>query len=106
MGYMSDSISSDEEYCGNNGEEFRKSILNNKYLLIDKIGYGSYSSVWLAFCIFDKIYYAIKIQNNEDYIEGIMELKILKKIKELNDDYTIKLHDAFEVNKIEESIVK
>ena len=103
---MSESISSDEEYCGNNGEEFRKSILNNKYLLIDKIGYGSYSSVWLAFCIFDRKYYAIKIQNNEDYIEGIMELKILKKIKELNDEYTIKLHEAFEINKIEESIVK
>ena len=29
------SISSDDEYYGDNGEEFRGSILNNKYALID-----------------------------------------------------------------------
>ena len=63
----SNSLSSDDEYYGDNGEEFRGSILNNKYALIDKIGYGSYSSVWLAYCINDDVFYAIKIQNFEDY---------------------------------------
>ena len=77
------SISSDEEYCGDNGEEFREEILNSKYALIEKIGYGSYSSVWLAYSIPDDNYYAIKIQNCEDYDEGVFELRILRKIKEL-----------------------
>ena len=45
------SLSSDDEYYGNNGEEFRGSVLNNRYCLIDKIGYGSYSSVWAAYSI-------------------------------------------------------
>ena len=33
------SLSSDDEYYGDNGEEFRGSVLNNNYTLIDKIGY-------------------------------------------------------------------
>ena len=63
----SESLSSDDEYYGDNGEEFRNSILNNNYALIERIGYGSYSSVWLSYSINDDEYYAIKIQNNEDY---------------------------------------
>lgn len=100
--YDSDaSLSSDDEYYGDNGEEFRSSILNNKYCLIDKIGYGSYSSVWLAYCINDNKFYAIKIQNAEDYDEGLMELKILRKIKELNNQKLINLVEGFEVVKKE-----
>ena len=93
------SLSSDDEYYGDNGEEFRGSILNNKYALIDKIGYGSYSSVWLAYSISDNKYYAIKIQNSEDYDEGLVELRILRKIKELNNDKMIHMIEGFEVIK-------
>jgi len=95
----STSLSSDDEYYGDNGEEFRGAILNNKYALIDKIGYGSYSSVWLAYCINDDKYYAIKIQNNEDYDEGLIELKILRKINELRNNNLIKLIEGFEITK-------
>ena len=42
------SISSDDEYYGNNGDEFNNELLNKKYLLIKKIGYGAFSSVWLS----------------------------------------------------------
>jgi serine/threonine-protein kinase SRPK3 len=93
------SVSSDEEYCGDNGEEFREEILNSKYALIEKIGYGSYSSVWLAYSIPDDKYYAIKIQNCEDYDEGVFELRILRKIKELKNDYMINIIDGFEIIK-------
>ena len=95
------SLSSDDEYYGDNGEEFRGSILNNKYALIDKIGYGSYSSVWLAYSINDNKYYAIKIQNAEDYDEGVLELRILRKIKELNNEKMIHMIEGFEVIKRE-----
>ena len=93
------SISSDEEYCGDNGEEFREEILNSKYALIEKIGYGSYSSVWLAYSIPDDNYYAIKIQNCEDYDEGVFELRILRKIKELKNKYMINIIEGFEIIK-------
>ena len=93
------SISSDEEYCGDNGEEFREEILNSKYALIEKIGYGSYSSVWLAYSITDDNYYAIKIQNCEDYDEGVFELRILRKIKELKNKYMINIIEGFEIIK-------
>jgi serine/threonine-protein kinase SRPK3 len=93
------SYSSDEEYCGDNGEEFREEILNSKYALIERIGYGSYSSVWLAYSIPDDNYYAIKIQNCEDYDEGVFELRILRKIKEIKNNYMINIIDGFEIIK-------
>ena len=108
--YNSDaSLSSDDEYYGDNGEEFRNSVLNNRYCLIDKIGYGSYSSVWLAYSISDNVFYAIKIQNAEDYEDGLEELKILRRIKELNNDNLIRLVEGFEIikkDKIKKKIKK
>ena len=93
------SFSSDDEYYGYNGEEFRNEILKNNYCLIEKIGYGSFSSVWLAYSYCNNNYYAIKIQNNEDYEDGISELHFLKKIKKLKNDNFIKLIDSFEISK-------
>ena len=101
MSRSSNSESSDDEYYGDNGEEFRSSILNNKYTLIEKIGFGSYSSVWLSYCISDNNYYAIKIQNSEDYEEGVMELNILNKIKKYKSEYLINIVEGFEVVKKE-----
>lgn len=90
------SLSSDDEYYGDNGEQFRGDILYNKYALIEKIGYGSYSSVWLVYHIQNNKYYAMKIQNSEDYDEGIEEIKILKKIKKYNNKNLINLIECFE----------
>lgn len=53
----------------------------NKYNVIAELGHGSYSIVWLVYCIEDNNFYAMKVQNPEDYDEGIDEIKILKKIK-------------------------
>ena len=99
MSKSSTTESSDDEYYGDNGEEFRSNILNNKYALIEKIGFGSYSSVWLAYCIFDNKYYAVKIQNSEDYDEGIEELNILNKIKSIDSNYLINIVEGFEIVK-------
>jgi serine/threonine-protein kinase SRPK3 len=103
------SLSSDDEYYGDNGEEFRGNILNGpkgRYALIDKIGNGAYSSVWLAFNCERNKYYAIKIQNSEDYIEGKSELKILKKILELNNNNLIQLVDDFIIEKTKKKEVR
>tara|TARA_B100000886_G_scaffold298398_1_gene226500 strand:- start:513 stop:1877 length:1365 start_codon:yes stop_codon:yes gene_type:complete len=92
-------MSSDDEYYGDNGEEFRGTILNNNYTLIEKIGFGSYSSVWLAYSIAREKYFAVKIQNCEDYEEGLEELKFLKRIKELKNNNFINLVEGFEITK-------
>ena len=101
-----DSLSSDDEYYGDNGEQFRGEIINNKYALIEKIGYGSYSSVWLVFNIVNTNYYAMKIQNSEDYDEGLEEMKILKKIKLYNNENLINLEESFEYVKKENIKIK
>lgn len=95
------SLSSDDEYYGDNGEQFRGEIIHSKYALIEKIGYGSYSSVWLVFNIQNEKYFAMKIQNSEDYEEGVEEMKILKKLKFFSNKNIINLEESFEYVKKE-----
>ena len=64
-----------------------------EYNIIKLIGRGSYSGVWLGFCISDSKFYAIKIQNPEDYKDGVEEINILKKLPV--DDHILKLKKCF-----------
>ena len=50
------------------------------YNVLVELGRGSYSRVWLVYCIVDSKYYAMKVQNPDDYTEGKDEINILKKI--------------------------
>ena len=75
------SNSSDSDQLSDKFYSFEGEILE-EYNIIKLIGRGSYSGVWLAFCISDLKYYAIKIQNPEDYNDGIEEIIEL----ELNDE--------------------
>ena len=68
-------------------------IINN-YNVIIELGHGSYSRVWLVYCINDSKFYAMKVQNPEDYEEGIEEVNILKKIPP-DEIYINKLRDSF-----------
>ena len=54
-------------------------ILEN-YNIITELGSGAYSRVWLGFNMQDNKYYAIKVQNSDDYEDGKDEINILKKI--------------------------
>ncbi len=54
-------------------------ILEN-YNIITELGSGAYSRVWLGFNVQDNKYYAIKVQNSDDYEDGKDEINILKKI--------------------------
>ena len=71
--------------------------------MIKRIGYGSYSSVWLAYKLNNNNksnnIYAIKIHNTEDIKEGLKEIKIYKKFKELNIPNIIHCIDEFVINK-------
>lgn len=55
-------------------------ILNDNYVLIKKIGEGTFASVWLCFDFNKKIYYAMKIFTHENHEFGENELQILKMI--------------------------
>ena len=68
------------------GDEHKGCILNGRYILLHKIGIGAFSSVWLGYYINDPnkiFYYALKVQNQDDYNDGLKEINILEKIKKL-----------------------
>src|SRR6202012_3257444 len=70
-------------------------ILNKKYIMIKKLGYGSYASVWMGFDILDKKFYAVKIHNSEDYNAGKEETNIIKKLNTSKCKHIINLIDSF-----------
>ena len=67
-----------------------------KYTLLKKIGYGSYSSVWMAKTDdLELKYCAIKIHNIEDFNEGVKEIKVYKKLNKLKTPNIISIIDDF-----------
>lgn len=49
-------------------------IIDSKYVLLKKLGWGHFSTVWLAFKFSDKQLYALKMQKSaEKYIESAFE---------------------------------
>jgi serine/threonine protein kinase len=96
----SSDVSSDSSDCidKTKGDENLGIILNGKYVLIEKIGYGTFSSVWLAYKFEDisgKHFYAIKVQHPEDYEDGMKEATYLEKIKKLNCPNIIYMYETF-----------
>jgi len=75
----SENISTTEKQIDLSGE-----IIKN-YNIIYELGSGAFSTVWLAFNINDNNYYAIKVQNSDDYEDGKEEIKILTKIGNSNE---------------------
>lgn len=87
-----------EETRGSEYYDFEGSVLN-KYNIIQEIGRGSYSTVWLGYNIENSKYYAIKIYNPIDYKSGYNENKLMKRIPEhttinnLIEDFVYKRDD-------------
>ena len=71
----------------------------NKYNIIEEIGRGGYSIVWLGFNIQDNNYYAIKVKF-DDFEEGKDEITIIKK---LNHKNITKLVDYFVEERFDEN---
>jgi serine/threonine-protein kinase SRPK3 len=86
-----ESITSSEDDNKYNLHNLKGDILN-KYNIIEEIGRGGYSIVWLGFNIQNNNFYAIKVQNSDDYEEGLDEIRIIKK---LNHKNITKLVDYF-----------
>lgn len=73
------SDSSDEDTSQFENLDLNLSILNN-YNIIYELGRGSFSIVWLAFNINDKKFYALKVQNPNEYDDGLDEISFVKKL--------------------------
>lgn len=93
-------MSSSDESCSSSSDQVIESEQTNyegkvigDYNIIKKIGHGSYSSVWLAFNISNSQYYALKIQNPEDYEDGISEIKTLKSL--VKNENILDLKESF-----------
>jgi serine/threonine protein kinase len=56
-------------------------VFNNKFILIKKLGKGSYCSVWLAYNFNDNYFLALKIYNRCDYDRGKKELSVFDELK-------------------------
>lgn len=56
-------------------------ILKNKYILIKKLGHGSFATVWSAYNQSNKKLFAIKIHNTADFNSGKLEDELLRKFK-------------------------
>lgn len=64
-----------------------------KYNILCELGRGSFSIVWLAYCIENSKYYAIKVQHPNEYKEGLNENEFVKKLP--NSDLFNKLIEDF-----------
>jgi serine/threonine-protein kinase SRPK3 len=70
-------------------------VLNSKYVLIDTIGSGSFSNIWLAFDYIGNKCYAIKIHLEGYYEVAEGELHILKNLKKNNSSCINNMVDSF-----------
>ncbi len=79
--YYSDSDSMDSE---DNNIEWSGKVINNKYIILNKIGSGSYCSVWNAYDIDTQNIYALKIYKEDDTEHAEIEVNIMNTIKKFN----------------------
>ena len=76
--------------------DFKGTVLKKRYVLIYKLGSGSFSTVWLSYDIHTSKYYAIKMQNPDDYYNGEQEVELFKKFKSKECPYINVLVDSFD----------
>jgi serine/threonine-protein kinase SRPK3 len=78
------SSSSDGNIDNNNNLELEGKIIRN-YNVIYELGRGAYSIVWLVYSIVNNKYYALKVQDPDDFNDGMQEVLFVKKLpKNLN----------------------
>lgn len=56
----------------------------DKYNILTELGKGMYSIVWLAYCIENKKYYAIKVQHPDSYKDGLKENAFVKSLPNMS----------------------
>ncbi|PYI20349.1 kinase domain protein [Aspergillus violaceofuscus CBS 115571] len=77
-------------------------ILNTRYQVVGKLGYGSYSTVWLCRDKSENKYVAIKVLTNTNSPRALSEIRIYDHLSRLNSShigsaYVRGLYDAFSI---------
>lgn len=75
--------------------DWTNTIINNRYIILNKLGSGSYCTVWSVYDIEEKNTYALKIYNEEDTENAINEIEVLNFIKTLKLPNSITYIDSF-----------
>lgn len=93
---MSTSVSSScDTYSSCSTSELIGEIINNKYLLLYKLGEGAFASVFLTLNMKDKKYYAIKMQDNEEKDSAKEEIELLQKFNTDKCKYLMNIVESF-----------
>ena len=92
--------SSLDDYKTHDSDELKGELLNGKYLLITKIGSGAFATVWLSLNTQTNKYFAIKIQDADEFENGIDEVDLLKTFSKEKCPYinTLIEHFIYKVN--------
>lgn len=78
--------------------------LKSQYLLLALIGKGGNAGVWLAYCMLDRKYYAVKVQRGECFDDGKREVRIIRAINQhakthaSKDIHCVQMLDSFLFN--------
>jgi len=80
-------------------EDFEFDVLKNDYLILYKLGSGTFSTVWLTYQLSKNEFFALKIQNPDCYDAGILEKNCLEVISQFPTNCLIKMIDSFEIEK-------
>ena len=78
-----DNSSSSSDSNSDNQIDWSYKIFNEEYILIKKLGKGSYCAVWLTYVISFNTFCALKVYNREDYKRGQNELVIFNTLSKL-----------------------
>jgi len=94
------SSSSSSEYTDSENEDdsmidWSLNVFNDRYIIIKKLGKGSYCSVWLSYDQKANKMIALKIYNREDYKRAKREIKVFDEIKSKNIPCVITYIDKF-----------
>ena len=73
------SSSSDENLENSDNIDLTGKIIKN-YNVICELGRGSFSIVWLVYNIINNNFYALKVQNPNEYKDGLSEIKFVQKL--------------------------
>jgi serine/threonine protein kinase len=107
---MSNSNESESEYNSESDstvEEINWSltIIKNRYIILNKLGSGSYCTVWGIYDVETKNMFALKIYNEEDTDDAMNETKVLDKIKHFNIPYSVNYLDTFKYDYEEDTYI-
>lgn len=90
------------------GYELKDTIINNRYSMIDTLGYGAYSSIWLIFDYNKNDFYVMKVHSQQDYEVAQREIDTMEQLFSNNmscENFPV-MYDNFDYKKYKMVVFK